>query len=63
VRAGVRRIPKEPLSGVDYVARRFGDPEYVDVLVAGVVKVFHVGAAMKGSAADFQRGTVVAPGT
>ncbi len=59
VRAGVRRIPRELLPGVDYVAGDLGDPEYVDVLVAGVGKVFHVGAAMKGSAADFQRGTVV----
>ncbi len=58
VRAGVRRIPKEPLPGVDYVAGDLGDPEYVDLLVAGVDTVFHVGAAMKGSAADFQRGTV-----
>ena len=59
VRAGVRRIPRNLLPGVDYVAGDLGDPEYVDVLVAGVAKVFHVGAAMKGSAADFQRGTVV----
>jgi nucleoside-diphosphate-sugar epimerase len=58
VRAGVRRLPREPLAGVDYLAGDLGDPEYVDVLVAGVAKVFHVGAAMKGSAADFQRGTV-----
>jgi predicted dehydrogenase/nucleoside-diphosphate-sugar epimerase len=58
VRAGVRRIPKYPLPGVDYLAGDLGDPEYVDVLVAGVGIVFHVGAAMKGSAADFQRGTV-----
>ena len=59
VRAGVRRIPKNPLPGVDYLAGDLGDPEYVDVLVAGVGTVFHVGAAMKGGAADFQRGTVV----
>jgi predicted dehydrogenase/nucleoside-diphosphate-sugar epimerase len=59
VRAGVRRLPSEPLAGVDYLAGDLGDPEYVDVLVAGVAKVFHVGAAMKGSAADFQRGTVI----
>jgi 2-alkyl-3-oxoalkanoate reductase len=59
VRAGVRRLPMDPLPGVDYVAGDLGDPEYVDVLVAGVAKVFHLGAAMKGSAADFQRGTVV----
>jgi len=59
VRAGVRRIPKNPLPGVDYLAGDLGDPEFVDVLVAGVGIVFHVGAAMKGGAADFQRGTVV----
>jgi predicted dehydrogenase/nucleoside-diphosphate-sugar epimerase len=59
VRAGVRRIPKDALPGVDYVAGDLGDPEYVDVLVAGVDTVFHVGAAMKGSFADFRRGTVV----
>lgn len=59
VRAGVRRIPRDPVPGVDYVAGDLGDPEYVDILVAGVGSVFHVGAAMKGSAADFQRGTVV----
>jgi predicted dehydrogenase/nucleoside-diphosphate-sugar epimerase len=58
VRAGVRRMPKDPLPGVDYVAGDLGDPEYVDILVAGVGAVFHVGAAMKGSPADFQRGTV-----
>lgn len=58
VRAGVRRIPKEPIPEVDYVAGDLGDPEYVDSLVSGVGTVFHVGAAMKGSPADFQRGTV-----
>ena len=59
VRAGVRRIPTDPLSGVDYLAGDLGDPEYVDLLVDGVGKVFHVGATMKGCPADFQRGTVV----
>lgn len=59
VRAGVHRIPKDALPGVDYVAGDLGDPEYVDNLVAGVDYVFHVGAAMRGWAADFQRGTVV----
>jgi len=58
VRAGIRRIPEDPIPGVEYVAGDLGDPEYVDVLVAGVGTVFHVGAAMKGSAGDFQRGTV-----
>ena len=59
VRAGVRRIPNNPLPGVDFLAGDLGDPEFVEVLVAGVDIVFHVGAAMKGGAADFQRGTVV----
>ncbi len=58
VRAGVRRIPQDALPNVDYFAGDLGDSEYVDVLVAGVGTVFHAGAAMKGSAADFQRGTV-----
>lgn len=60
VRAAVRRIPDCPIPAVDYVLGDLGDPEYVDALVAGVGTVFHVGAAMKGSGADFQRGTVVA---
>ena len=59
VRAAVRRIPKTQLPGVDYASGDLGDPEYVDTLVTGVDTVFHVGAAMKGSAADFQRGTVI----
>ena len=60
VRAAVRRFPAHPIPAVDYVPGDLGDPEYVDALVAGVDTVFHVAAAMKGSAADFQRGTVVA---
>lgn len=58
VRAGVRRIPAQPVSGVDYVAGDLGDPEYVSALVHGVGTVFHVGAATKGNAVDFERGTV-----
>jgi predicted dehydrogenase/nucleoside-diphosphate-sugar epimerase len=60
VRAAVRRVPDHPIPTVDYLPGDLGDPEYVDNLVAGVGTVFHVAAAMKGSAADFQRGTVVA---
>ncbi len=59
VRAAVRRVPKDPIPEVDYVAGDLGDPDYVDNMVAGVDNVFHVGAAMKGGNADFQRGTVV----
>jgi 2-alkyl-3-oxoalkanoate reductase len=58
VRAAVRRMPAQPIDGVDYAMGDLGDPEFVDVLVEGVKTVFHVGAGMKGSAADFQRGTV-----
>jgi len=58
VRAAVRRMPTSPLPGVEYVAGDLGDPEYVNILVKGIDTVFHVGAAMKGSTADFQRGTV-----
>ena len=36
-----------------------GDPAAVDRAVAGVDVVYHVGAAMKGWAEDFQRGTVL----
>jgi predicted dehydrogenase/nucleoside-diphosphate-sugar epimerase len=36
-----------------------GDPIVVDRAVQGVEKVYHVGAAMKGGRADFQRATVV----
>jgi nucleoside-diphosphate-sugar epimerase len=58
VRAGVRRIPANPQPEVEYVAGDLGDAVYVDTLVAGVRSVFHVGAAMKGTPADFQRGNV-----
>jgi nucleoside-diphosphate-sugar epimerase len=58
VRAGVRRMPKIVLAGVDYVVGDLGDAEYVDMLTADVDTVFHVGAAMKGSAVDFTRGTI-----
>lgn len=60
VRAGVRRLPAHPIPGVDYASGDLGDPEYAEKLAAGVGTVIHVAAAMKGSAADFQRGTVVA---
>ena len=60
VRAAVRRRPDNPIPNVDYVPGDLGDPEYADTLVANVGVVFHVAAAMKGSATDFQRGTVVA---
>lgn len=58
VRALVRRLPKAPLAGVDYVVGDLGDPEFVGVALRDARLVYHVGAAMRGSGADFQAGTV-----
>jgi len=57
VRAGVRRLPKSLLP-VRLSSRRSGDPEYVDVLVAGVARVFHVERQIR-AARRFQRGTAI----
>jgi len=46
-------------ANVEVIAGDLGDPEFVDHAVAGSEIVYHVGAAMRGSAADFRRGTVV----
>jgi predicted dehydrogenase/nucleoside-diphosphate-sugar epimerase len=56
VRVLVRRRREDPLEIP--VVGDLGYPEVVEAAVAGVETVFHVGAAMKGSAGDFQRGTV-----
>jgi predicted dehydrogenase/nucleoside-diphosphate-sugar epimerase len=58
VRAAVRHLPDHPIPTVDYVIGDLGDRDYADALAARVGVVLHIGAAMKGSAADFQRGTV-----
>ncbi len=59
IRVLVRR-PNAALeaAGVQVVAGDLGDTSIVDHAVAGIGTVYHVGAAMKGSAADFERGTV-----
>jgi predicted dehydrogenase/nucleoside-diphosphate-sugar epimerase len=60
VRVLVRRAP-DRWSGdprVQVVIGDLGDPRIVDHAVAGVQRVFHVGAAMKGAPEDFRSGTV-----
>lgn len=60
VRVLVRRrnesFDQEPF--VEQVCGDLGDPEAVDRAVQGVEIVYHVGAAMGGGRAEFQRGTV-----
>ncbi|MBV8206213.1 MAG: NAD-dependent epimerase/dehydratase family protein [Acidobacteria bacterium] len=60
VRVLVRRIPAEWKTNprIQAVCGDLGDPEIVNRAVEGVSTVYHVGAAMKGAAADFERGTV-----
>lgn len=45
---------------LDVVYGDLGDPQAVDMAVAGVEVVYHVGAAMKGGPMEFNGGTVVA---
>lgn len=59
VRVFVRRIPKFPLEGVEYVFGNLGDPAAVDRAVKGAETVIHVGAAMKGGWPEHHGGTVV----
>jgi 2-alkyl-3-oxoalkanoate reductase len=60
IRVLVRRpneaFAKDPL--IHQVCGDLGDPEAVDRAVRGVSVVYHVGAAMRGGGADFERGTV-----
>ncbi|ACY16513.1 NAD-dependent epimerase/dehydratase family protein [Haliangium ochraceum] len=59
VRIFVRRPPAEVPEGVEVAIGNLGDPKAVDRAIAGAETVIHVGAAMKGSAIDFECGTVV----
>jgi predicted dehydrogenase/nucleoside-diphosphate-sugar epimerase len=43
---------------IDLMEGDLGDPQVVDQAVRGVEFVFHLGAAMKGRSADFERGTI-----
>jgi predicted dehydrogenase/nucleoside-diphosphate-sugar epimerase len=61
VRIFVRRQPEPEFmkdSKVEVFLGDLGDPTAVDQAVAGTELVYHVGAAMKGSAHDHERGTV-----
>lgn len=44
---------------IEVVVGDLGDPEAVDRAVAGTRIIYHVGATMRGSREDFERGTVV----
>jgi len=61
VRIFVRHQPPAEFmndSNIEVFLGDLGDPSAVDQAVAGTEIVYHVGAAMKGSAHDHQRGTV-----
>jgi predicted dehydrogenase/nucleoside-diphosphate-sugar epimerase len=59
VRLLLRRPPAEPFpDGVGIVYGSLGQPEVVDHAVEGVEVVYHVGAAMRGGAAEFEQATV-----
>lgn len=57
----VRRPTAEMMrdSRLEIVAGDLGDPAAVERAVAGTELVYHLGAACRGTAADFRRGTVV----
>jgi len=59
LRALVRRMPAQPLPGVEYAIGNLGDPVAVDRAVAGAQTVIHAGAAMKGGWLEHLGGTVV----
>jgi predicted dehydrogenase/nucleoside-diphosphate-sugar epimerase len=59
VRAFVRRIPANPLPGVEYCFGNLGDPAAVDRAIAGAATVIHVGASMKGGWPEHLGGTVI----
>ncbi|MEO7198827.1 MAG: NAD-dependent epimerase/dehydratase family protein [Dokdonella sp.] len=60
----VRVLVRRPVAafssdeGVQQVIGNLGDPRAVDHAVQGTHLVYHVGAAMRGSARDFEAGTV-----
>jgi predicted dehydrogenase/nucleoside-diphosphate-sugar epimerase len=59
VRAFVRRIPEQPLPGLEYVFGNLGDPDAVDRAVRGSEVVVHAGAAMSGPWPEHLGATVV----
>jgi predicted dehydrogenase/nucleoside-diphosphate-sugar epimerase len=59
VRALVRRIPDQPVEGVEYVIGQLGHAETVDRAVAGAERIIHAGAAMAGGWPEHLGSTVV----
>lgn len=63
IRLLVRRMPKEreladnPL--VEILLGDLGDPDVVDRAVAGTTTIYHLGAALRGTTEEFDRGTIV----
>ena len=58
IRRESRQLEANPM--IDVVYGDLGDPKAVDMAVAGVEVVYHVGAAMKGGPMEFSGGTIVA---
>jgi predicted dehydrogenase/nucleoside-diphosphate-sugar epimerase len=50
--------PQSAAEGLDAVYGSLGEPATVDRAVTGVEVVYHIGAAMKGGANDFEAGTI-----
>jgi predicted dehydrogenase/nucleoside-diphosphate-sugar epimerase len=63
VRLLVRRFPTDPLlannPNVELVIGDLGDEAAVEKAVAGTTTVFHLGAALRGTTEEFDRGTIV----
>jgi nucleoside-diphosphate-sugar epimerase len=56
VRRPDKKLENDPF--IDVVYGDLGTPEPVDEAMRGIELVYHVGAAMRGGAAEFERGTV-----
>jgi predicted dehydrogenase/nucleoside-diphosphate-sugar epimerase len=59
VRAFVRRVPDEPLEGLEYVVGNLGDPDAVAEGIHGADLVIHAGAAMSGPWPEHHAATVM----
>ena len=59
MRVFARRLPDEPMEGVEYCFGQLGDPEAVDRAVTGAERVIHAGAAMAGGWPEHYGSTVV----
>jgi predicted dehydrogenase/nucleoside-diphosphate-sugar epimerase len=57
-KAGSPSDPEAPGGTLSVVYGSLGQPEIVDRAMEGIELVYHVGAAMKGGAAEFEQGTI-----